>query len=161
MTVAERNRNRTVGARVVAFAVVLTGCSATDPAPVPDAAEAPFVCDGVQQRGAELALGGAVALGSADGSWGDGDRFGCLVEREGDGAVNLQVTSMVPDEAVTWGGTVPMMQVPSWSRCSRGRAVTRRRRSAPRTDLRGPSGGSVSRRPVARESHPSRPDPTP
>lgn len=106
-----------VGASV-AGVLLLGGCAAgADLTPVPTVAEEPFVCDGVQQAGAELILGGPVAAIHASGSWGvesgewTGNKwFGCLIELETGGDPNIQIDSVPPDGAGVWGTDPPTIR---------------------------------------------------
>jgi hypothetical protein len=62
-------RARCVG--VVVLAATVAGCSGPSLDPVPTAAAAPFLCDGVPQAGMALALGGPVKTTQDVGAWGD------------------------------------------------------------------------------------------
>jgi hypothetical protein len=76
---------------VVAAVVALGGCSSPDTTAAPDVAEAPYACDGVPQRGVELALGGK-GEPEQTGSWaGRGPAFSCIV-RNGDPGPRVFVT---------------------------------------------------------------------
>lgn len=95
---------------VLAIAAV-SGCTTPDTAPVPDVADAPFVCDGVPERGMELTLGGKVTA-EQTGSWrADGPAFSCAVDG---GAGRVLVTYGDPttflslDDASQQGGAEPL-----------------------------------------------------
>ncbi|MBO3085525.1 hypothetical protein [Cellulomonas fengjieae] len=76
-------RRRPLAVGLVAAVLVLGACTSPDTTAVPDTADGPYVCDGVPERGVELALGGA-SEATQTGSWtADGPAFSCSVTRDG------------------------------------------------------------------------------
>lgn len=74
---------------VVVGVVVWRQVTAPDLSPVPQAAQGPYLCDGVPQKGAELILGGTVEVTRDEGEWSsDDDSFRCTIER-GEGAIDV------------------------------------------------------------------------
>jgi len=81
---------------VVMLVATLAGCSgAPSLDPVPTAAAAPFLCDGVPQAGMALALGGPVKATQDVGAWGgEGfEEFDCTVEPSPNGPGVVFVTN--------------------------------------------------------------------
>jgi len=76
----------------LALVAVLAGCSRPDTSPVPTTAASPYVCDGVPQEGAALALGGKASVQSQAGSWTtDRPNFVCILDGSGDRGLQVDV----------------------------------------------------------------------
>jgi len=94
---------RTAGVVALVLTAGVSACSGPDTSSVPTEAHAPYLCDGVPRRGAELILGGAAALEGQDGSWGAG-RYSCRVRRDDDRGA-LIVSAQDVASAGNWGST--------------------------------------------------------
>ena len=92
-------RGRLAGAVLVVL--VLAGCSGPSTDPVPTTASSPYVCTGVQQDGADLALGGASTSDRQRGTWGD-DPVGFSCEVNGPSG-SILVSEEPAGAASTWG----------------------------------------------------------
>jgi len=90
---------------VVVLVATLAGCSGPSRDPVPTAAAAPFICDGVPQAGMALILGAPVKTTQDVGRWGDKSQgFHCNVIREDDlGGAVLVADEDLRDVAPTHG----------------------------------------------------------
>jgi len=85
--------------------LALAACSGPSTDPVPTTASSPYVCTGVQQEGADLALGGSSTSDRQRGTWGDDPvGFNCQV----DGPSGSILVNEKPVAAgSTWGSNGP------------------------------------------------------
>jgi hypothetical protein len=93
---------RELGMTAAVLAVLTAGgCTGPSQDAVPTAADSPYVCAGVQRRGAELALGGDVVADRESGTWGGYPvGFNCAVD--GPSGATILVNEK-PSEGSGWG----------------------------------------------------------